>query len=419
MRKKERKFKKVNENPWFPFLDVDSKLVHRNKFRYNKSNFVNGQYIRPRIDLESPFHKDNVSLNPPEIDGMKYMYWDDGEGVPFQTMLKKGYDSPLIRHFAECESSKLPYQDPETNTVLMNLKKHHKREEEHDDHLHYLYVNGGYHFIRRIWSIDQDFFKVLYRYSIDHSDFALIELHLAMDVNLDLMPYVTHNLQQGKYILNDVKAYVYGYVGETWYEGLWTKRGDKFKNFKELKMDLKTVYFGTSQKSSYSMIIYDKSHETLQRRGGYIPPTTRIEARIHRLNDAFFTDLAEASILHSLDTEDGVWYRSFWFLSLLDTIVKFTRIYDTRNTKASDLVDWCLSFIYDPLVSMDPFKYYSGASGFANPTYIVTEEPNKEKWLKPQGRKGRPLKNQQGFSPSDDIKMGFSKPRKKAQKRKI
>lgn len=355
-------------------------------------------YTRSRIELRNKNSFGQLEMFSPELDGLRFGCTTKSKNKPFQELQEAGFTTPLLEHFAYCESVKQPYRHPETREILFK-RITLKGEYEGQEHSYcYIFPSGGFEVIRKIWSYDKLFFKKLIECAKTSYILHLYEFHVAVDYNSDLMPYVTHSMQVGKYLSQNVKPYVFGYFGGKWIQSSWTKRGKEFQERKSMQIDMKTVYFGTSQRSRYSVIIYDKTHEQKVRKAAYLHPTTRIEVRAHLDNGADIDFKAIDHLIESLDYPTGIGLRSAWIRFILFSVVVFTKTYDKKEGAIAEYADWFEDLVLEPLSLLSRQFPLENLGTLVTGNYSVPWIEANDKPLEKRRGRGRPpgAKNKKG-----------------------
>ena len=377
-------------NKFYTHIYAESRITGVQKAKYHESYLTGPVYVPGKLELTNPFQSQPITLTVPEVDGIKFRYSTQlGEKI-FTRIKAVGHQSSLIDHFVECEANNLPYSDPITGEVLMKKQLVVPNSTQNFDPFYYLYPPGGYLLIRRIVDLDNDLFHAMIGCCLSISGLYFDSFHLAADYDIDLMGLVGENLKTGKYETQNVKAYAFGFVGAEEYSNLWSKKGSKFQENKGKEIKLKSVYFGTSQKSPFSVLIYDKAYETLKRKAGYFPSTTRIEVRAHYKNNCPLTIDHASDIVASMEHSTGYMFRALMLNILLNSVVTFTRVYERRGEFDNDIADWYYQLVLQPLSFLLPSEMPKTAEDFLDNNYILPWIESFDKPIEVRRPRGRP-----------------------------
>lgn len=221
------------------------------------------------------------SWHSPDIDSINTLYFQSNEEWLFTTLLKHGYDSSLIRYFAECENLNQKLKDPNLDDIL--IEKNHgqgKKGAEASNNWYY-YLNGGNTIFNRILKLDPDFWLKILEACQKTAFLTLTEIHLRADCSNNLMKYISPSIQKGHYESSGLKVHGFYELNGKREHGPLGKRSSNFKTIKDQHLKIYNLYFGNREYVPISFLLYDKGDQIFETQGFIEDVGTRIELRIN------------------------------------------------------------------------------------------------------------------------------------------
>ena len=349
------------------------------------------KYKRTKITFQPTFATDKSSWISPDIDTLNILDFCSVDRFLFNTLLERGYDSRLIRIFAQNELENSPFKDPEYDTILIKRKTSIKSDNTVTYHYH---LNGGSEYFQRILYTDGPFWLELLRACKETNLLEVSQVHIAADCSVDLMKYVSNSIRKGHYEckgLNPTGFYTYRGKKEA---GSLGKFSSNYCKLKDNEVEIQTVYFGETRRQPISLVFYNKEKEEMERNGCISISKTRIELRFNAKAGPSLPPAFLESLIKSYYVPNGAGFRTKVFLHHLSTSVQFTTRFRSEGSPA--LSNWWRHAVLIPLyhVSLDMFpecidKYLVGTQVLAllPPGEPSTETPTKRKRGRPKGQK--------------------------------
>lgn len=295
----------------------------------------------------STFSGDNT-LNVSEIDSLSFASFSVSSSSRnlFTSLCEKGLTSPLIDHFAHCESENLSYTSPYPDRFCGVLFKHDPLStnpellsrffsvpsEDFTSPPLFCYqyrINGGMSTFSRIKRLDPSFFECLSR-AIDLRLCIIRRLDLCMDCSEDFMPFVSKDVRLGRTSTFKTNIRGFGTLDGSTFSNELLGRQSKMSSAikKSSSFHLDSLYFGNPRRTNCVVLFYDKKKEQLERKSLSHFGETRIEIRLYSTSRSCkYTPLMNTLFRCSLssgESDNSQLLRHLIFTSLLFSHACFT-----------------------------------------------------------------------------------------------
>lgn len=316
-------------------------------FAIEEENFTYLNYKRTKVSYTPSSSEKRWSWCLPEVDTLNFLDFRTPEKLLFSSLKSKGYSSPLIDYFAECEENDLPLKDPEYNDLLIQRFLSTANDWGNDRKVYKYRLGGGNLIFHRILKKDPEFWQVIIKACRDSFLLRIDELHLAIDSNHDYMELVSECIKKGHYETRGLKVNGFYTLGGQKRQGALGKRSKVFPELKDKSFRAHTVYFGSTKYSSLSLAIYDKELEHRERFNSLGPCCTRFELRFCDRDSSLIKEDLLHSIVLSYFHRQGASFRTQVFFHYIQRVVTFTNHFHMEH--GNDLAPWWKHQVLIPL----------------------------------------------------------------------
>jgi hypothetical protein len=366
----------MNQPSTYSINHIDSRIhsVDINHIQLKIQN--NLRYYRNILTFLSGFSDKPREIHLPEIDKLELLQpinnsTQNTKSLFTQIQSLYGHQSDFVNHFARIEKQKgnnnsyIEYSDPEHPNIRL-FTKFQRRDFADPSPKYYVYqLDGGINLFQRL--MRNEFLLLFLIKAIQQGIIQVGKLDLALDLNINIMPYIRDNLQKGQYVA--FKRRPTGFVDKSknQYKDDFPSSHEliplgKYSSFmsKAKKQDidykLKTVYFGHKQVNDIIILFYDKDSQLREKKSAFSDSTNRIEIRFSRnKNSTKEFDQIVFELLESYLDPNGWEERTLILLQTICQNVVFTSqktstIKDLTYSKP-EMAPWWFEILYSLAVA--------------------------------------------------------------------
>ena len=320
--------------------------------------------VPPKFGLNraaSKLSASDIVLSTANIDAFNFIMYGVSTLV-FSELLKDGFSSFLIRHYAALEENKLPLSSPLTNALVIRYIPISKVTDEIDEETgknvvirtgHTYIIPRGFTGFKHLFEIDEDFFSTLICAMKKYPEkYGWSRVDLCVETTDNLSEALVRSLQFNQFSSFGKTPYVFGVTKQQFpLEGsVLQRRKRSDKAFIDEVYDIQTFYSGSKQSICNNggslFVAYNKKKQQGENRWDF---EFRLEVRAYfKKGETPVLELEHIeSIINSYksDFTDGPQLKTKIFLFLLVQSISFLEM-----RSKTDYAPWWMVRVLMPLV---------------------------------------------------------------------